>query len=77
MTQIDSGLVRELVYVESQALVRNSSLHPRVLLSKEDLSHCVRTSSSQRPCVCSQASEEGGVVAQFAFIQGASLIKGW
>ena len=49
VTQIVSGLVRELVCVESQALVRNCRLYLRTLLSKEDLSHCARTLLAQSP----------------------------
>ena len=48
MTQIDSGLVRKLVCVDSQALVRNGRPHPRGLLSNEDTGHCARISHPQR-----------------------------
>ena len=47
MTQINSGLVRELDCVESQALVRNVTLHPRGLLKKKELSSHVGTSLRQ------------------------------
>ena len=47
VTQIDSGLVRELDCVESRALVRSGRWHPRGLLKKRteqpcrDLAHAV------------------------------------
>ena len=46
MIQIVSGLVRELVSVESCVLVRN----PRGVLSEEVLSCCARTVCAQKPC---------------------------
>ena len=44
MIQIDSGLVRELDYVESWALVRSGRQHLRGLFLKVEFSPCAGTS---------------------------------
>ena len=48
MTQIVTGLVRELVCVESQVPVRNSQPQIRGIHSKKVLSHRARTSHMKR-----------------------------
>ena len=70
MFQMDSALVRELVCVESQVLVRNGRLHPRGLISKEDLTSCAQGTRALK----GWAGEEGGVGVQFTTTQGTSWI---
>ena len=49
VTQIVSGLLRELVCVESWVFLRDVLLQTSGIHSKKALSHCVRTSHAQQP----------------------------
>ena len=64
VTQLVSGLVRELVNVENKVLVRNSQLHPGGTCSKADLSHCARTSCMQQ--LGQQNGESRGIIYSYS-----------
>ena len=76
-TQIDSGLVRELLCAVSWVTVINGRWKPRGFLSKEDLSYCARTLCAKRHCACSSslAREQAEVGALFISTQGVSWIE--